>query len=63
MSDQHVYEYEVSQEDGGWLVHVPELGLTAQARHLRETLGKARSIISLHLAVDPAEVFVWRSKY
>ncbi len=56
-----VYEYEIIQEGRNWIVQIPALGLTTQARNLRETDRMASSIISLHLGVDPRAFAVRRS--
>lgn len=56
-----VYEYNIHQEGRNWVVQIPALGLTTQARNLRETDRMARSIVSLHLDVDPSTFEVYRS--
>jgi len=61
VSTEKIYKYDISEEDGVWLVRIPELGLLTQAQHLRDTDRMARSIISLHLECDPAAVNVHRS--
>ena len=61
MSKSTVFNYEISQEDGLWVIHIPELGLVTQAEHLRDTDRMATSIISLHLNVKPENVVVYRS--
>lgn len=58
MTARNSYRYEVRREDRWWLISVPELGLMTQARQLGDTDRKARSIIALHLDVDPASVDV-----
>ena len=49
-----VYEYEIHQEGCSWVVRIPGLGLTTQARNLRETDRMAKSVIALHLDADPS---------
>ena len=61
MSKVKVYEYNITQEDGLWVIHIPELGLVTQAEHLRDTDRMATSIISLHLKVGSASILVRRS--
>lgn len=61
MSDVRIYDYDITQEDGLWLIRIPELSLVTQAEHLRDTDRMARSIISLHLNVSPENVIVKRS--
>lgn len=61
MNERGTYWYEVRQEDGWWIVTVPDLGLTTQAKHLRDTDRMARSIISLHLDVPADSIEVLRS--
>jgi predicted RNase H-like HicB family nuclease len=61
MTKPTVFNYEIRQEDGLWVIHVPELGLVTQAEHLRDTDRMATSIISLHLNVRPENVVVKRS--
>lgn len=56
-----VYEYEIHQEGRSWVVRIPSLGLTTQARNLRETDRMAKSIIALHLERDPTSFEVYRS--
>jgi len=56
-----VYEYEIHQEGRSWVVRIPTLGLTTQARNLRETDRMAKSIIALHLERDPTSFEVYRS--
>lgn len=56
-----VYEYEIHQEGRNWVVRIPSLGLTTQARNLRETDRMAKSIIALHLDADPTSFEVSRS--
>jgi hypothetical protein len=56
-----VYEYEIHQEGRSWVVRIPSLGLTTQARNLRETDRMAKSIIALHLDADPSSFEVRRS--
>jgi hypothetical protein len=55
------YKYEVRAEGPYWVIHIPDLNLTTQARNLRETDRMAKSIIALHLEVDPETVDVYRS--
>ena len=62
MSKIKLYEYDITQEDGLWIVHIPELDLLTQAEHLRDTDRMATSIISLHLNVSPKTIIVRRSK-
>jgi hypothetical protein len=57
-----VYEYEIHQEGRSWVVRISDLGLTTQARNLRETDRMAKSIIALHLESDPTTFEVYRSK-
>ena len=54
MTARKPHRYEARREDRWWLISVPELELMTQARELRDTDRKARSIVSLHLDVDPA---------
>ncbi|HLN17175.1 MAG TPA: hypothetical protein VK277_10555 [Acidimicrobiales bacterium] len=61
MTEPSVYPYDIHHEDGWWIVAVPQLGLTTQARHLRDTDRMAKSIISLHLDISPDHVDVRRS--
>src|ERR1017187_3144982 len=61
MSKVKVYEYNITQEDGLWVIHIPELELVTQAEHLRDTDRMATSIISLHLKVGSASILVRRS--
>ncbi|MGC2168973.1 MAG: hypothetical protein WA580_07715 [Acidimicrobiales bacterium] len=61
MSKARVYEYDIGQEDGLWVIRIPELDLVTQAEHLRDTDRMAISIISLHLNVRPERVLVHRS--
>jgi predicted RNase H-like HicB family nuclease len=61
MSKSAVYEYDIAQEEGLWVIHIPALGLITQAEHLRDTDRMAKSIISLHLSVNPEIVMVHRS--
>jgi hypothetical protein len=56
-----VYEYEIHQEGRSWVVRVPSLGLTTQARNLRETDRMAKSIIALHFDAEPSSIEVYRS--
>jgi hypothetical protein len=56
-----LYEYEIHQEGRSWVVRIPALGLTTQARNLRETDRMAKSIIGLHLDRDPTSFEVRRS--
>jgi hypothetical protein len=56
-----IYVYEIHQEGRSWVVRVPSLGLTTQARNLRETDRMARSIIALHLDADQGSFEVRRS--
>jgi len=56
-----IYEYEIHQEGRSWVVRIPGLGLTTQARNLRETDRMAKSIVALHLDADPASFEVYRS--
>ncbi len=61
MSKVKLYEYDITQEDGLWVIHVPELDLVTQAEHLRDTDRMATSIIALHLNVSATTVLVRRS--
>jgi hypothetical protein len=61
MRKAKVYEYNITQEDGLWVIHIPELELVTQAEHLRDTDRMATSIISLHLKVGSASILVRRS--
>ena len=61
MSKIKIYEYDITQEDGLWIIHIPELDLVTQAEHLRDTDRLATSIISLHLNVSPKNINVRRS--
>jgi hypothetical protein len=61
MSKALAYEYDITQEDGLWIIHIPALGLVTQAEHLRDTDRMATSIISLHLSAKPENVVVHRS--
>ncbi len=61
MSEPKVFEYDIAQEEGLWVIHIPALGLVTQAEHLRDTDRMAKSIISLHLSVNPEIVMVHRS--
>lgn len=61
MNERKTYCYEVAKEGEWWIVRVPELRLTTQAKHLRDTDRMARSVISLHLEVDPESFDVHRS--
>ena len=61
MSKVRLYEYDITQEDGLWVIHIPELDLVTQAEHLRDTDRMATSIISLHLNVSPQTIIVRRS--
>ncbi|MEI7859897.1 MAG: hypothetical protein WCI26_08700 [Acidimicrobiales bacterium] len=56
-----VYKYEIHQEGRSWVVRIPGLGLTTQARNLRETDRMAKSIVALHLDADPDSFEVQRS--
>ncbi len=56
-----VYKYEIHQEGRSWVVRIPSLGLTTQARSLRETDRMAKSIIALHLDAEPTSFEVYRS--
>ena len=56
-----VYKYEIHQEGRNWVVRIPGLGLTTQARNLRETDRMAKSIVALHLDADPDSFEVQRS--
>ncbi len=56
-----VYKYDIHQEGRSWVVRIPSLGLTTQARNLRETDRMAKSIIALHLDMDPTSIEVHRS--
>ena len=56
-----VYEYEIHQEGRSWVVRISDLGLTTQARNLRETDRMAKSIIALHLDTAPTSFEVRRS--
>lgn len=62
MSARKLYRYEVRREDRWWLITIPELGLMTQARQLRDTDRMARSIIALHLDVDPDSFDVIREQ-
>jgi len=57
-----VHEYEIHQEGRSWVVRIPGLGLTTQARNLRETDRMAKSIIALHLEKDPTTFEVRRPR-
>jgi len=59
MTEAH--KYEVIHEDEWWVIRIPDLNLTTQARNLRETDRMAKSIISLHLGVELDAVEVVRS--
>lgn len=61
MSKIKIYDYDITQEDGLWIIHIPELGLVTQAEHLRDTDRMATSIIALHLNVSPKTILVSRS--
>ena len=61
MSKFKLYEYDITQEDGLWVIHIPELDLVTQAEHLRDTDRMATSIISLHLNVSAKTILVRRS--
>jgi hypothetical protein len=61
MTKPTFFNYEIRQEDGLWLIHIPDLGLVTQAEHLRDTDRMATSIVSLHLNVRPENVVVKRS--
>ncbi len=61
MSKPTVYGYDIAQEEGLWVIHIPALGLVTQAEHLRDTDRMAKSIISLHLSVNPERIMVHRS--
>jgi len=61
MSKVKLYKYDITQEDGLWVIHIPELDLVTQAEHLRDTDRMATSIISLHLNISPKTVLVHRS--
>ena len=61
MSKVKLYEYDITQEDGLWVINIPELNLVTQAEHLRDTDRMAASIISLHLNVSPKTILVRRS--
>jgi predicted RNase H-like HicB family nuclease len=61
MSKVKLYEYDITQEDGLWVIHIPELDLVTQAEHLRDTDRMATSIISLHLNVSAKTILVRRS--
>ena len=61
MNTVSIYDYSIAQEDGLWVIHIPDLGLVTQAEHLRDTDRMATSIISLHLNVAPDSIVVKRS--
>jgi predicted RNase H-like HicB family nuclease len=61
VSKVKIYEYSITQEDGLWVIHIPEPGLVTQAEHLRDTDRMATSIISLHLKVASDTIVVRRS--
>lgn len=61
MSRIKIYEYDITQEDGLWVIHIPELELVTQAAHLRDTDRMATSIIALDLNVSPKSILVSRS--
>jgi predicted RNase H-like HicB family nuclease len=61
VSETKIYDYNITQEDGLWVIHIPELGLVTQAEHLRDTDRMATSIIALHLNAAAESVLVRRS--
>src|ERR1019366_563758 len=61
MRKAKVYEYNITQEDELWVIHIPEFELVTQAEHLRDTDRMATSIIALHLNVAANTILVRRS--
>ena len=61
MNEVKIFDYSITQEDGLWIIRVPELELVTQAEHLRDTDRMATSIISLHLNVAADSIVVRRS--
>lgn len=47
------YRVDVDLGDRFWLVHVPDLDRSTQARHLREVEGMARDLVAVMLDVAP----------
>jgi hypothetical protein len=50
------YHAQVTRSDRFWLVHVPELNRTTQARNLPEVEVMARDLVAVMENVDPATV-------
>lgn len=50
------YRAEVRRGDRWWLVYVPEIDRTTQARNLREVEPMARDLIAVMTDVDPATI-------
>jgi len=52
------YRAEVRRGDSWWLVHVPEIDRTTQARNLREVEAMARDLVAVMTDIDPAAIEV-----
>lgn len=53
-----VYEATAAREGGWWVIHIPELGVSGQARKLAKVEEAAQEIIALALDAEVADVEV-----